>query len=67
MTEIVVVERAEVVHQIVDLGVRGMDSDMGRKDPTKGVPIMSGGILAVTLYSGRDSGRLGDPLCTFRR
>jgi len=51
-TEIVVVVRAEVVHEIVDLGVRGMDSNMGGKNPTKGVPIMSGGTLAVDLSGG---------------
>lgn len=47
------VVRAEVVHEVVDLGIRGMDSDMGREDPTKGVPIMIGGTLAVDLSGGR--------------
>ena len=47
------VVRAEVVHEVVDLGVRGMGSDMGGKDPTKGVPIMSRGTLAVDLSGGR--------------
>lgn len=52
-TEIVVVVHAEVVHDVVDLGIRGMDSNMGREDPTKGVPIMIGGTLAVDLSGGR--------------
>lgn len=43
---------AEVVHEVVDLGIRGMELDMGREDPTKGVPIMSRGTLAVDLSGG---------------
>jgi hypothetical protein len=48
-----VVVRAEVVHDVVDLGIRGMDLDMGRENPTKGVPIMIGSTLAVDLSGDR--------------
>ena len=47
------VVRAEVVHEVVDLGIRGMGSDMGREDPAKGVPIMIRGTLSVELSGCR--------------
>ena len=44
---------AEIVHDVVDFGIRGMDSNMGRKDPAKGVPIMIGSTVAVDLSGSR--------------